>query len=226
MPIGTWGLIRTYPVGLDDKGKPQRVRALAKYRDFDGVVRLVEASGKTATAATQNLRRRLQNRTSAGLHGDLTAMTRFRTASDVWLERVDALVADGRRSPGTVDTYRRQLKNHVQPALGEVRLGELTTPLVGKVFSKIKSDISSATAKSCRSVISGVLSLAVRYGAIPVNPVREIERIESKPKRPPRALSADELVQLLRQLQDDQQAKERGSTGLRLLHAGHRCTDW
>lgn len=77
MPIGTWGLIRTYPVGLDDKGKSRRVRAMADYRDFDGVVRRVEASGRTPTAATQNLRRRLQNRTNAGRRDELMGMTRF-----------------------------------------------------------------------------------------------------------------------------------------------------
>lgn len=75
-------------------------------------------------------------------------------------------------SPGTVETYRRQLSNHVLPALGEVRLGEATAPLVDKVIGAIRSDVSPATAKSCRSVISGVLSLAVRYGAIAANPVR------------------------------------------------------
>ena len=65
------------------------------------------------------------------------------------------MVTEGRRSPGTVETYRRQLKNHVLPAMGEVRLGEATTPLVDKVVGAIKADVSAATAKSCRSVISG-----------------------------------------------------------------------
>src|SRR4051812_45592761 len=150
MPIGTWGLIRTYPVGSDDKGKPRRIRAVVNYRDFDGVVRRIEASGKTATAATQNLRRRLQSRTTAGRYGELTAMTRFSAAADLWMQKVDALVAERRRSPGTVDTYRRQLKNHVLPATGAIRLGEVTTPLVDKVVSKIKTEVSAATAKSCR----------------------------------------------------------------------------
>jgi hypothetical protein len=31
--------------------------------------------------------------------------------------------------------------------------------------------------------VSGVLGLAVRHGAITHNPVREIERIESRPRR-------------------------------------------
>ena len=130
LPIGSWGLIRTEPVGVDAKGKPKRFRARAYYRDFDGLTRLVEASGRTATQANQNLRAKLQNRTTGGRTGDLTAMTRFRDAANLWLSKVDAMVAEGRRSPGTAETYRRQLKSHVLPALGEVRLGEATTPLM------------------------------------------------------------------------------------------------
>jgi integrase len=209
LPIGSWGLIRTYPVGQDEKGKPKRHKALADYRDFDGVVRRVEASGRSVTQATQNLRQKLQIRSVAGRSGDLTAMSRFSEAADLWLAKVDAMVEEGRRSPGTVDTYRRQLKNHVLPALGEVRLGEATTPLVDKVVGAIKAEVSAATAKSCRSVISGVMGLAVRYGAIMANPVREVERIESKPKREPRALSMAERVALLKQLQEDERARRR-----------------
>jgi len=122
---------------------------------------------------------------------------------------VDEMVAEGRRSPGTVDTYRRQLKNHILPAMGEVRLGEATTPLIDKVIAAIKVDVSAATAKSCRSVISGVMSLAVRYGAITANPVREVERIESRPRREPRALTMEERVLLVKQLHEDETARRR-----------------
>ena len=108
--------------------------------------------------------------------------------SDSWLSKVDEMVAEGRRSPGTVDTYRRQLKNHVLPAMA-VRFGEATTALIDKVIGAIKTDVSAATAKSCRSVISGVMGRAVRYGAVMANPVREVDRIESKPRREPRALT-------------------------------------
>lgn len=209
LPIGSWGLIRTEPIGQDKRGGPKRYRARAYYRDFDGRTRLVEASGRTATQAGQNLRSKLQNRTLAGRDGDLTGMSRFADAADLWLSKVDDMVREGRRSPGTGDTYRRQLRNHVLPAMGEVRLGEATTPLVDKVIGAIKVDVSSATAKSCRSVISGVMGLAVRYGAITANPVREVERIESRPRREPRALTMDERVQLLRQLQEDEVARRR-----------------
>jgi hypothetical protein len=77
---------------------------MAKYRDYDGVTRRVEASGKSATQASRNLRMRLQTRTLAGRDGELTGMTRFREAADVWLVRMDAMVVDGRRSPAPVET--------------------------------------------------------------------------------------------------------------------------
>jgi hypothetical protein len=108
-----------------------------------------------------------------------------------------AMVDDGRRSAGSLDTYRRHLDSHVLPAIGEVRLGELTTPLVDKVTGKIKTDVGAPTAKSCRSVMSSVMSLAVRYGAVTINPIREVERIEVRVKKTPRALSGPETCRLV-----------------------------
>ncbi|WP_166658782.1 hypothetical protein [Kribbella sp. VKM Ac-2571] len=37
---------------------------------------------------------------------------------DQWEKRFEGLVADGRRSPTSLETYRRALKNDVRPALG------------------------------------------------------------------------------------------------------------
>ena len=81
LPIGSWGLIRTYPVTTSGMSKPKRYRAVANYRDFDGVTRVVEASGRSATQASQNLRMRLQSRTRASGHGELTGMSRFSDAA-------------------------------------------------------------------------------------------------------------------------------------------------
>jgi hypothetical protein len=40
-------------------------------------------------------------------------MTRFAEAADLWLAKLDDMERDGRRSSGTVETYRRQLVNHI-----------------------------------------------------------------------------------------------------------------
>jgi len=209
LPMGTWGKVRVYPYHHDARGKPDTFRAETLYRDFDGRTRTVTAYGPSRTTATNKLRQRLKERSETGRQGELTPMHRFSAAADLWMEKLRGMVAEARRSPGTVDTYERQLRNHVLPALGEVRLAEATTPLIDKVVGAIKADVSPATAKSCRSVVSGVMSQAVRYGAIAHNPVREVERIEVKPSKEPRALTAEERAQLIRQLRNDEKARRK-----------------
>ena len=209
LPLGTWGKIRVYPYHHDAKGKPDTFRAETLYRDFDGRTRTVTAYGRSKTLAANKLREKLKERSETGRRGELTGMHRFSAAADLWMEKLRGMVAEGRRSPGTVDTYERQLRNHILPALGEVRLAEATTPLIDKVIGAIKADVSPATAKSCRSVISGVMGLAVRYGAISHNPVREVERVEAKPAKEPRALTVEERARLIRQLRADEKARRK-----------------
>jgi hypothetical protein len=206
LPIGTWGKIRTDVAKRDAKGRPIDHRAQAYYRDHDGRTRLVSAYGKTKSAAENNLRQKLQERAKTSRTGELTAMHKFRRAAGIWEAKFAELVADGRRSPTSLDTYRRHLRNHVLPAMGEVRLGEAKTPLVDRVVSAIKQAAGAPTARSCRSVISGVMGVAVRYGAADSNPVRDVDRIEGTVKRSPRALTVEEVVLLRKQLAADERA--------------------
>lgn len=52
-------------------------------------------------------------------------------------------------------------------------------------------------------MLSGVLGLAVRYGALIANPIPDVGRIEGKPKKEPRALTRDERTAWLAQLEAD-----------------------
>jgi integrase len=203
LPLGSWGKIRTYVAVRNEKGKATSHRSVANYRDFDGKVRQVEAIGRTISQAESNLVEKLKNRRRANQDAGLDAMDRFAVAAELWFGRLEEKVRDGKRSPGTVDTYRRQLDNHVLPALGEVRLGELTTPLLDKVIGKIKAEVGPPTAKTCRSVVSGTLGLAARYGAIDHNPIRDVDTIETESKRKARALTDEEREAWFDQLQAD-----------------------
>jgi integrase len=206
LPIGTWGRIRTQVVKTNEKGKAVSHRAQAKYRDHDGQTRLVSAFGKTKTAAETNLLKKLKERAKTSLAGQLTAMHKIRHAIELWETKFADLVAEGQRSPSSLDTYRRSIKNHLLPALGEVRIGEASTPRIDSVVSEIKKRAGAPTARTCRSIISSVMGLAVRYGAINVNPVREVDRIEHNAKKLPRALNAEEVRLLRKQLGNDERA--------------------
>ena len=133
-------------------------------------------------------------------------MHRIRQAVELWETKFAELVAEGRRSPSSLDTYRRSIRNHVLPALGELRIGEATTPRIDSVISEIKKHAGAPTARTCRSIISGVMGLAVRYGALTVNPVREVDRIKHNTKKLPRALTADEFQLLRKHLRTNERA--------------------
>ncbi len=178
------------------------------YRDFDGVTREVVAEGRTKSAAESNLLRKLRERSARRQGASLKATDRFALAADVWFRQVSEMVVDGRRSEGTRDAYRRMLDNQVLPALGELRVGEITTPLLDSVLTSIKTHVGPPTDKSCRSVISGILGLAVRHGAIRTNPVRDANSILSGPKRRPRALSETERREWFAMLANDPKAIE------------------
>ncbi|WP_158294003.1 helix-turn-helix domain-containing protein [Kribbella sp. VKM Ac-2568] len=190
----------------NDKGKADSFRAVAGYRDYDGRTRQVEAYGKSRTAAESNLVSKLRERSQLASSGTLTSLTRFTVAADVYLAKLESMVKDDKRSPGTLYTYQQQLKSNILPRIGEVRLGEATTPLLDKVITAIKDEVGAVSAKTCKSVISGVLSLAVRHGAILANPVRELESLDASPQKAPRSLTDEDRVKWFAMLAKDERA--------------------
>jgi integrase len=203
LPLGTWGKFRTYVTHTNEKGKADGYRSTAYFRDFDGRTRQVDAYGPSKTAAENNLQQKLIERRNGGRGSKLTGSDKFSLAADLWLEKFRQMVKDGKRSAGSLDTYRCHLERTLLPGLGNLRLGEMNTPLVDKVICGIRDEVGPSTARSCRSIISGILGLAVRFGAIPVNPVRDVERIEGQPKRKPRALTQDEREAWFAQISRD-----------------------
>jgi hypothetical protein len=93
---------------------------------------------------------------------------------------------------------------------------------------------TTSTATTCTSTDRlRTRGLAVRYGAISINPVREVDRIEHDAKKRPRALSCDEVQLLWKQLATDERAADADlpdlvtfmlSTGVRIGGSGRSRT--
>ncbi len=199
LPVGTHGKIKI-------TGKAGRYVARTKYRDYDGVTRLVERTGPTMNKAKNNLLEALRDRSAAAHRGVVTAETKFSDVATLWLTEIEESAASGDISATTADLYERQLRNHAVPALGALRLREITTPHVDAFLRDVRQRRGAATTKTVRSVVSGVMGLAARHGAVSTNPTRETSRIRNDDKHTPRALTADECVQWLAQLEADRQA--------------------
>jgi len=197
LDIGTYGKIRTRQLG------PEEVRAYCRYRDIDGQTRQVTATGRSIAAAERALKKALAQRST---NASVTAETRVRVAAEAWYETVVAAVESGQRSPTTAREYRSLLDRHVLPATGGLRLREVTTGRADAVLSAIKAGAGEPTAKSCRTVISGILKHAARHDAVSGNAVRDTQPLSGKPRRPPRALTVAECAQWLSQLAMDDDA--------------------
>jgi hypothetical protein len=138
LPIGSWGNISTRIEKTDAKGKPVTYLSKAGIRDHDGHVRPVTAVGTTKTAGERNLLKKLQDRAKANQSGALTAMHKIAQLIDLWEKKFEERIANGKRSPTSLDTYRRAIKNHIRPALAEFRIGEATTQRIDTAITKIK----------------------------------------------------------------------------------------
>jgi integrase len=215
LPLGTYGAITSWQEGTG-------WLARTKYRDFDGVVRLVKRSGKTKAAAERALKKALVDRQAPAKQSEITPNTTLAKVAGLWLAEVEQAVDAGQRSPGTLDTYRSVYRRHVEPALGSLRVREITTPVADRALAAIKRK-STARARTAKVVLSGALRYAARHGAIAVNPIREVARIDSTPARPPRSLTAEERGRWLDAVRATERARDWDLPDLMLMMLATGC---
>lgn len=171
-------------------------KAAQYYRDHNGRRRRGTGVGSTKTIARRNLSRNIEANLTAGGGGYLPT-TRFEVAVKDWLETVRVASEKGARSPTTYDTYSRSVKKHVLPALGHVRLAELTTGQFDRFLAQVHDRTGYATARTARTVLNGTCNLLMRRDVLRTNPMRDVGRIEKGDTKAPRALSLVEVHALL-----------------------------
>lgn len=182
-PIGTFGQISFSRAG-------RKIRARTRYRDDDGRIRRVQASGATEADAVRRLKAAVAQRESRCSYGELSPDSSFTTLVKVWLEDLDL---DGELARSTRDLYERDMRTIVLPAFEHLLLRELTVSRVDRFLRHLAANRSYAMAKHARTVLSLALGLAVRYDALPRNPVRETKRLR-KPPTKVKALSVADVA--------------------------------
>jgi integrase len=173
-PIGTFGDI-TYV-----KVAGARVRARTRYRDDDGQVRRVSATGATTKEAERNLKKVLSQRPSHVATGELTGDTSFAKLVEVWLEDLDL---ENKLAPSTRALYERNMRQLVMPTFEHYVLREITVRKVDQFIKTLATTKSYSMAKQARTVLSLAFGLAVRYDAVVKNPVRDTTRLRRPPSQ-------------------------------------------
>ncbi|MDR0594136.1 MAG: site-specific integrase, partial [Bifidobacteriaceae bacterium] len=183
LSVGTFGeiLFMTKPSG--------KVEARARYRDWDGKLREVQATGKTRRAAEAALKEKLAGRALfKPATGDLTPDSTFADLVAYWLEDLDL---EARIAPSTRQRDESLMERSVLPAFQHLALRDIGVARCD-VFIKELAKRSYNQARQAKSVMRLAFGLAVRHEVIPRNPMDGIARLH-KPPHTPDALTPQEV---------------------------------
>lgn len=181
LPLGTAGEITVKPTA---SGK---FDARCRFRDFDGTTRQFRKTGATAAAARNALKEAIRDHTrTSGQSEQLTRDSTLAVLADLWLKTIEN---EGGRTQQTITLYTSNVRKHVLPALGGLRIQEATTGRLESYFMALKSP---STAKVSRVVLTGMFALAARHDVTSVNPVRDTTRKRVKTTKP-RAMDLAEI---------------------------------
>jgi integrase len=119
---------------------------------------------------------------------NIQAATAVGELVDVWLEQ---LRLSGHLENTTINEYERVLRNLVLPALGTVRLNELTTERINAVLAELGTQSVNRQRKA-KVVTGAMLQAAVECGALPANAARGSISL-SRSKTQTRSLTPSDL---------------------------------
>jgi integrase len=173
-PIGTFGEVSFVQVAGG------RLQARTRFRDDDGRVRRISATGASRREAERNLKIVLARRASHVVSGEITADSSFAKLVAVWFADLDL---ENKLAPSTRALYERNMQQLVVPAFEHYLLREITVRQVDQFIKTLAATKSYSMAKQARTVLSLAFGLAVRYDAISKNPVRDTTRLRKPPSQ-------------------------------------------
>ncbi|MFD4192209.1 tyrosine-type recombinase/integrase [Amycolatopsis thermoflava] len=187
LPLGTWGKIRTYKIA------DRTWRAIANYKDFDGVTRPVERVGETKAKAANNLLEALRDRARRSSDGEIKPETKVHVAAEMWLKAID----ESDKAARTKEEYRRTWNRYLASAIGQLRVHQVKVSTVNRVVTEVRDRHGRGAAAHVKVVLSGIFGLVVRHDALDENPVREIESVGRKKRKRERLVNDKTIGQVL-----------------------------
>ncbi|MGJ9414350.1 tyrosine-type recombinase/integrase [Aeromicrobium sp. CF4.19] len=219
--VGSFGAVRligqvqvdgrwtTVPEGT----RPTRWRARTKYRDEDGMLRDVERFAPTKAKAEAALKRAVKERQAPAGKTDMRADMTLVDAGGVWLER-RVKREDGGLSQSTRDQYAANFARYVQGStIQGLTLREVNrVAALERYLQGIADSHGTGAAKTARSVVSGILTEAVRLRVLPFNACREVRPAKASERKATdrdttRALTREERERFLQVLREDDRAE-------------------
>lgn len=184
--------------------------ARCRYRDSDGVTRIVERRGpaddydKHGKQAEDALIEALAERRPPTGPETTTPET---LVNALVIQHLQRLKEDG-RSIATLATYTFAAEK-LKKFIGGIRVREATTARLDASLRSMRTAHGATMAKQSKTILRGALQLAVMANALPANPVRDVGSI--KPKTRPKgatALNSEKLRNLLAGIRSSDYCKQ------------------
>lgn len=190
--------------------KPERYRASCRYRDKDGRTLTVERIAGTKGQARAKLNKALADHDREQELRATGNKTTLRDAAETWLAQVRR---NTELSPKTKRLYGGTWDRHIAKSeLADLPLGDVTVPALRTFLQELADQSGTQTAKVTRSVLSGILSLAVDDGLVSINACRGLRPIKAAKAKEStrdtrRALTAEERQHLIKTADEHPRAK-------------------
>lgn len=144
-PLGTYGVITV-------RRTQSGYVASARFRELTGAYRRVSASAPTATTAANELKAKIAAGLPSKAEGDLNGQTKLAVVADVWLDEIEQRQE---QAPQTIEVYRDIVRRIILPAVGELRLNELTVGILDR-FLKAEAARGHSRGRAARVVFAQI----------------------------------------------------------------------
>jgi integrase len=137
--------------------------------------------------------------------------------ADATAEYMRYIEHDRRRKPSTVQGYRWIIDAQIRPALGEMKLEDVTTEHVERWLAAI--DCKPATSRKALVILHGIFQRARKVYKLPASPVSDVEKPPLTRPADIQVLSPEEVWALVRAAKSGQDAAiflTGAFTGLRM----------
>lgn len=177
-------------------GKPGIVYDVnVKYRS-EGKLKAHSKKGFATKSEAQQYEAMMKNKLANPSYVPPTASQRRLTVRDYlaeWVERH----GNANLRPSTKASYQSHIRNHINPYIGDVYLGQLTPGMLDDMFAKLMDKgLSPSSVKYAHRIIGVALEHARKYHYIESNPARDVITKFGKQGKTPDPYTVEEMRQL------------------------------
>lgn len=141
------------------------------------------------------IRKSVYGKTQAEVRKKLTASTKevdegtYTQPSKMLLSQwLDTWVAEYTKNlkPYSLRNYKSQIKNHIKPYIGAVKVAELTPDMIQRMYNKLTSEcnLSAKTVRNVHGILHAAIETLVDIGEVKVNPcascAKRLPKVEKK----------------------------------------------